>query len=106
MAVKVVTDQNFEDILNSGDTNVVKYFADWCGSCRLIGPKFIKLSDQAEFSGVLFSEINAENNPEARKFAGVTNLPFFAIIKNGQLIEADFTAKIDSVAELIKKNLK
>ena len=103
MAVIAANDTDFNTQLASQPVVVVKYFADWCGSCRLIAPKFNKLSDQEQFGDVLFLEVNAENNPEARKLASVSNLPFFATFKNGQLVEGDFTAKIDSVAEMIER---
>ncbi len=46
---------------------------------------------------MVFLEIDAEHNPEARKLAGVTNLPFFATFKDGQLVKADFTSKVENV---------
>lgn len=101
MAVEVITDQEFKNEIDSHDKVVVKYFADWCGNCRLFAPKFRRLSDDERFEGVHFLDVNAEKNPEARKAAGVTNLPFFAIFKNGQLVEGIPTSKEEAVVELI-----
>ncbi len=103
MAVQKITDAEFEDQIKSSEKVVVKYFADWCGSCRLFAPKFNRLSADARFSGISFLDVNAENNPQARKAAGVTNLPYFAIFKNGQLVESVATSKEDVVVELISK---
>lgn len=103
MAVEVVTDQDFNEILQSSEKVVVKYYADWCGSCRLFAPKFKRLSNDERFSGVRFLDVNAEQNEEARKKAGVSNLPFFAVFKNGELIDSIASSKEESVVELLEK---
>lgn len=101
MSVQVSTDKDFNDLLNSNDKVVVKYFANWCGSCKLFAPKFRRLSDDDRFAGVTFLDVNAEENPEARKIAGVDNLPFFAVFKNGELVKGMPTSKEDVVVDMI-----
>lgn len=103
MAVEVLTDENFKATIDSSEKTIVKYFAGWCGSCRLFAPKFKRLSGDERFSGVTFIDVDAEKNPEARKLAGVTNLPFFAVFKNGELVDTVATSKEDAVLELLEK---
>lgn len=101
--VELVTDANFNEQLQNNEKVVVKYYADWCGSCKLFSPKFRRLSETEDYSDVKFLDINAEENPEARKLAGVSNLPFFAVFKNGELVAGDTTAKEESVVNMIKQ---
>jgi thioredoxin 1 len=103
MAVGLVTDENFQNILNTKDKIIVKYFADWCGSCRLFAPKYKRLSGDHRFSEITFLDVNAEKNPESRKAAGVTNLPYFAIFKNGELRGSICASKEDAVVALLEK---
>jgi thioredoxin 1 len=103
MAVIVATDNDFNDVLNANQKVVVKYYADWCGSCRLFAPKFKRMSDDEAFANVAFVDVNAETSPEARKLASVTNLPFFAIFKNGQLVDSVAASKEEAIRELIHK---
>ena len=103
MAVEIVTDQDFTDKLSSYEKVVVKYFADWCGNCRLFAPKFRRLSEDERFEGVHFLDVNAEKNPGARKAGGVTNLPYFAIFEKGKLVEAGPMSKEEAVVDLIGK---
>jgi thiol-disulfide isomerase/thioredoxin len=104
MALQKVTDAEFEQLLQSHDKVVVKYYADWCGSCRLIAPKYNKLAESAD-SNILFLDVNAEENPAARRAAGVTNLPFFAVFKKGELAEGVNTSRIELLEELIQNHL-
>ncbi len=103
MAVEQITDADFAQKLQDNQKVVVKYYADWCGSCRLFTPKFKRLSGDERFDGVTFLDVNAEKNPDARRMAGVTSLPFFAVFKNGELLEGVCTSKEEVVTELIQK---
>ena len=101
MAVVSASDQDFNTQLGSHTQVVVKYYADWCGACKLFAPKFKRMSDDERFKDVLFLEVNAETSPEARKLAGVSNLPFFATFKDGALLKGGFTAKPEAVEAMI-----
>ena len=103
MAVEVLNDDNFRSTLNSNDKTVVKYFAGWCGSCRLFAPKFKRLSNDERFNDIRFVDVDAEKNPEARKLAGVTNLPFFAVFKGDKLVSSVATSKEDAVVDLLNQ---
>lgn len=102
MEVQNVNDSEFKDALKNNENVVVKYYAGWCGSCRLIAPKFKKLAAENNV-GTIFLEVDAENNQEARSLAKVNNLPFFATFKNGELAEGFPTSKIEAVVEMIEK---
>lgn len=103
MAVEVVTDENFKDILASNEKVVVKYYAGWCGSCKLFAPKFRRLSGDERFEGITFIDVDAENNEQARKMASVDNLPFIATFRNGELVEGNATSKEDKVVDMLEK---
>ena len=102
MSVLTSEDNKFSADIQSGKV-VVKYYADWCGSCRLFSPKFKRMSDDEAFANIAFVDVNAETSPEARKLASVTNLPYFAIFKNGQFVDAVAASKEEAVRELIHK---
>lgn len=103
MSVQVSTDADFNDQLTQNDKVIVKYFANWCGSCKLFAPKYRRLSDDERFTGITFLDVNAEENEVARKLAGVDNLPFFAVFQNGQLVSGAATNKEENVVELLNK---
>ncbi|MFT5817932.1 MAG: thioredoxin 1 [Bacteroidia bacterium] len=102
MSIVVATDNDFNDAIASNDKVVVKYFANWCGSCKLFSPKYKRLSNDERFSDVTFLDVNAEENPEARKVAEVNSLPFFAVFKRGKLLEGAATSLEPKVVEMIE----
>jgi thiol-disulfide isomerase/thioredoxin len=105
MALTLATDQNFKQLLQDNSLVLVKYYADWCGNCKLIAPKVRRISEEEQYASIAFVDINAEENPEARKTAGVDNLPFFAAFKNGELVGGSAASKIEFVQELIANKL-
>ncbi len=102
MAVTSLSDIEFKDALASNNKVIIKFYADWCGSCRLISPKFKKLSENPEYEGISFVEVNAEQSPEARSWAKVNNLPFFAIARDGELVQADNFSKEEKIIEMLQ----
>jgi thiol-disulfide isomerase/thioredoxin len=103
MAVVTASDSDFDTQLAQNPRVVVKYYADWCGNCRLFSPKFRRLSDAPENEGILFLDVNAEENPAARKLAGVTNLPFFATFRNGALVAGQATSKEENLNQMLEE---
>jgi len=101
MSILSATDNDFNDLIASNDKVVVKYFANWCGSCKLFSPKYKRLSNDERFSDVTFLDVNAEENPGARKIAGVDSLPYFAVFKGGKLLEGAATSLEPKVVEMI-----
>lgn len=101
MAVVEATDKDFKEQLSKHDKVVVKYYANWCGNCKLFSPKYKRVSNEDENGDVLFLDVNAEENPEARKMAGVDNLPFLAAFKGGELVEGSASNKEEYLRSLL-----
>ncbi len=103
MAVTTVTDKEFNETLENNPKVIVKYYADWCGSCKLFSPKFRRLSEDDRFKEIAFINVNAEENETARKFSSVDSLPYFSIVKDGKLVEGSATSKEENVLEMLEK---
>ncbi len=101
MAIITSNDSEFNTLIQDNQKVIVKFYADWCGSCKLFAPKFKKLSEKDEYSGILFVDVNAEDNPQARKLAQVKNLPTIATFKNGQLLESVPTTNENYVQKML-----
>ena len=103
MSVIKATDIDFQNRLKEQEKVIVKYYADWCGPCKLIAPKFKRFSDDERFKSISFLEVNAEKNPTARKLAGVDSLPFFAIFRNGEFVDGVSASNEEYVLSLLEK---
>ncbi|HKK89141.1 MAG TPA: thioredoxin family protein [Saprospiraceae bacterium] len=90
---------NLQEILQNNDKVIVQYSAGWCGNCRIMKPKFKKLSRENE--DTLFVLVDAEKYPESRKLANVDNLPTFAAFENGKLKDQTQTNKFEVLKSLV-----
>lgn len=103
MAVTAVHDEQFQQHIATGRPIIVKYYADWCSSCRLFAPTFTRLSSETRFQSIDFLEVNADISPVARQTAGVDSLPFFATFKDGTFLEGRATANEGAVVAMLQK---
>jgi thiol-disulfide isomerase/thioredoxin len=94
-------EDNLESVIAGANTVMVQFSAGWCGNCRLMKPKFKRMSTENE--AITFVLVDAEKFPNSRKMANVSNLPTFAGFKNGVLINQVQTNKEDILKNLFNE---
>ncbi|WP_369765256.1 thioredoxin family protein [Flavobacterium sp. WC2429] len=96
-----LTEDTLADLVNQNNKVVVQFSASWCGNCRIMKPKFKKLATENE--AITFVLVDAENSPESRKLANVSNLPTFATFVDGKLVNETQTNKQEALIELVNE---
>lgn len=82
-----VTDSQWETTVLQSDIPVlVDFWAEWCAPCRAMGPYVDKLAE--ELDGKLrVLKINTQDNPEVPAKYGITAIPTFLVIKDGEVVK-------------------
>ena len=96
-----LNEDTLQNLVTENNKVVVQYSASWCGNCRIMKPKFKKMA--AENDAITFVFVDAENSPESRKLANVSNLPPFATFVDGKLLNETQTNKAEVLAELVNE---
>ena len=97
--VNELNTDTLQEEIQSNEKVIVQYSAGWCGNCRIMKPKFKKMSSENE--NMHFLMVDAEKNPNSRKLANVSNLPTFAFFKNGKLVNEVQTNKADVLLNFV-----
>ena len=98
-----LNEDTLNNLVENNEKVVVQFSASWCGNCRIMKPKFKKLASENE--NITFVIVDAENSPESRKLADVSNLPTFATFVNGKLVNEVQTNKTEILTDLVNKIL-
>lgn len=96
-----LNEDTLQKLVETNEKVVVQFSASWCGNCRIMKPKFKMLSSQND--DITFVLVDAENFPESRKLANVSNLPTFATFTNGSLVNQTQTNKVEILTELVNE---
>jgi thioredoxin 1 len=76
--------ETFNDIINSGKTVLVDFFAEWCGPCKMMQPILKELSGMVA-EDVRIIKIDVDRNPMVSSAFQIRGVPTLMIFKNGQV---------------------
>ncbi|KAG9396654.1 Thioredoxin [Carpediemonas membranifera] len=93
--------EEFQQLISGDKAVVVDFFAQWCPPCKMIGPRFVKISE--ENPDVTCVKVDVDANTGAARIAGIRAMPTFKSFKNGQVIGEVVGANEGAIRQLVEK---
>jgi thioredoxin 1 len=81
--ILAVTDASFEaDVINSSQTVLVDFWAEWCGPCKALAPVLDEIAD--EYDGkIIIAKVNVDENDQTPPKYGIRGIPTILLFKDG-----------------------
>lgn len=84
--VKHLTESDFDsEVLESEQTVLVDFYADWCGPCKMLSPVIEEIA--AEQTNVKICKVNVDDESGLAQRYGVMSIPTMIVVKNGKVVE-------------------
>ena len=81
-----ITNENYAEVLASGQPVVIDFWAEWCGPCRMVAPIVEELA--AEYEGKVFiGKCDVDDNDDIVAEYKVRNIPTIVFIKGGEVVD-------------------
>ena len=74
----------FNEVINSGETVLVDFSAEWCGPCKMMVPILKELKSQVK-DDVKIIKVDIDKQPQIASEYQISGVPTLMIFKNGEV---------------------
>ncbi|HEY8419601.1 MAG TPA: thioredoxin [Clostridia bacterium] len=102
----ILNKDNFEqEVLNSPNTVVVDFWANWCGPCKALAPILDEIEKEMG-DKVVFAKLNVDDDLDTARTYGVMTIPTLIVFKNGKNVASLIGLKSkNAIIDFINQNL-
>ncbi len=103
MAEIKLTKDNFEqEVLKSGKTVLVDFWASWCAPCMMLSPVIAELAEECG-DDVAVGKVNVDEEQELSMQYGISSIPTLLVFRGGEIVNAAVGLRSkESIREMLK----
>ena len=82
-----VTDSTFQqDVLQSGKTVLVDFWAEWCGPCKMVAPVLDEIAGENK-EKLTIAKLDIDRNPATARDYQVMSIPTMIVFQDGKPVK-------------------
>jgi len=107
MVQEVVELDDFKALIDKaskeGKLLIVDFHAQWCGPCKMIAPKIVKMAEEMD-DKCIFAKVDVDEASEIAEEYEIQAMPTFLLFANGMKVDSMAGANEAKLREMISKN--
>jgi len=106
-ANKILTANNFEEIIDGTKDAFLEFYAPWCGHCKSLAPKWEEMAEKlADDENIVIGKMDATANDVPSKFevSGFPTLYWLPKGKDSKPVKYQSGREVDAMINFIKEN--
>lgn len=92
---------NFAELLSKHRYVVADFYADWCGPCKQLAPKFAEFAEK--YSDVLFVKVNVDQEEDLATQYNIECMPTVLFFENGKQTDTQTGGCQDAIDKCCQK---
>ncbi|KAF9970026.1 hypothetical protein BGZ73_007400 [Actinomortierella ambigua] len=97
--IAVTSDAQYDEEISVGKV-IIDFYADWCGPCKIIAPKYNDLA--TKYPDIKFLKVNVDDLNASSEKAGVRAMPTFQTYHNGEKVGEALGANPAALIKLVE----
>ena len=83
---KVVTNTNFQEMIEGDKPVMIDFWATWCGPCRILSPTVDEIADEYA-DKITVAKCNVDDAEEIAMQYRIMSIPTLIFLKNGEVVD-------------------
>lgn len=83
---KILSNQDFENIVNNNGSAIIMFGAGWCGACKMQKPIFNEMANHHKESGITIALVDSDQETKLSQSLRITALPTTIAVRGKEVL--------------------
>ena len=84
--VITITESNFDEVINGDKLTMIDFWAEWCGTCRMVSPILDSIAEDFG-DNIVVAKCDVDDLGFVAEKYGIRNIPAVLFIQSGEVVD-------------------